>query len=158
MRCPRCGATKSRVIETRESETATRRRRQCKACGLRFTTYERPQFSRLVIQAASGGQRNFTRRWLAHALEATGVELPEPELRKLAAETEAQLRATGGRIFSTEDVGATAARVAHRVAARAGWDATLSRLPDAAEVTAALEASMPARPKGPAQLPLPLDR
>ena len=31
-----------------------RRRRECKACQVRYTTYERPQFSRLVVRAPSG--------------------------------------------------------------------------------------------------------
>lgn len=43
MRCPYCGSTESRVIDsrvTRESEEI-RRRRECEECGRRFTTRER---------------------------------------------------------------------------------------------------------------------
>ncbi len=41
MRCPACGETESRVTDSRELEDAVRRRRECLACGQRFTTFER---------------------------------------------------------------------------------------------------------------------
>lgn len=42
MDCPNCGEDYSRVIETRHDDVtnAIRRRRECIACGKRFTTYE----------------------------------------------------------------------------------------------------------------------
>lgn len=44
MKCPNCDAVESRVLETRSvqygEETMTKRRRQCEACGERFSTYE----------------------------------------------------------------------------------------------------------------------
>ncbi len=41
MRCPVCGGPDSRVTDSRELDDAVRRRRECLACGQRFTTYER---------------------------------------------------------------------------------------------------------------------
>jgi transcriptional repressor NrdR len=42
MRCPFCGAIEDRVVDSRSSREgrAVRRRRECLACGQRFTTYE----------------------------------------------------------------------------------------------------------------------
>ena len=42
MNCPFCGHLDSRVVDSRETESkeAIRRRRECFACGQRFTTYE----------------------------------------------------------------------------------------------------------------------
>jgi transcriptional repressor NrdR len=42
MRCPFCGSTEDRVVDSRSSREgrAVRRRRECLACGQRFTTYE----------------------------------------------------------------------------------------------------------------------
>lgn len=37
--CPQCGEKESRVIDTRQSHDAVRRRRICK-CGHRYTTHE----------------------------------------------------------------------------------------------------------------------
>lgn len=46
MRCPFCNSEKTRVIDKRIAEDSTnRRRRECIACGKRFTTYERIEIS-----------------------------------------------------------------------------------------------------------------
>jgi transcriptional repressor NrdR len=152
MRCPHCGHTQSRVIETRESDEAVRRRRECEACKLRFTTYERAQFPRLVVRATSGAQRNFTRGWLATALRNAGADLPEARLGTISAGIEAQLRAGTRRVVTTADVAALAAR---EVNAARPFSAAQ---PSAEQVTAALDASLPARRQGPAQLVLPSEQ
>ncbi|MHB1416284.1 MAG: transcriptional regulator NrdR [Chloroflexota bacterium] len=41
MRCPACDGVETRVIDSREMDDAIRRRRECSACGQRFTTFER---------------------------------------------------------------------------------------------------------------------
>ena len=38
--CPQCNQSGLRVIESRKSSDATRRRKKCECCGYRFTTYE----------------------------------------------------------------------------------------------------------------------
>ncbi len=45
MRCPFCRIDRDKVIDSRSSEAGAviRRRRQCQACGRRFTTYERAE-------------------------------------------------------------------------------------------------------------------
>jgi len=40
MKCPYCGETASRVVDTREVGEGIRRRRECQACNQRYTTYE----------------------------------------------------------------------------------------------------------------------
>ena len=56
MKCPFCGHLETQVIETRISEDAgfIRRRRQCGACGKRFTTYERPDVNFPAIVKKDG--------------------------------------------------------------------------------------------------------
>ena len=43
MKCPFCSSENIKVIDSRPAEdnNAIRRRRQCEACGRRFTTYEK---------------------------------------------------------------------------------------------------------------------
>lgn len=41
MWCPHCQSRELSVIDSRHADDATRRRRECGACGERFTTYER---------------------------------------------------------------------------------------------------------------------
>jgi transcriptional repressor NrdR len=160
MRCPRCGYAKSRVLETRESEASVRRRRECKACRLRYTTYERPQFTRLVVRGANGSQRNYTKRWLADVLHAVAADLPADLVRALPVDVEAQLRASGRRVFSTEDVAAIAARELARRSAAEGSEGARGQAAalSAEQIAPALDNSMPARRPVPAQLPLPIER
>lgn len=42
MRCPKCGEENNKVLDSRAAREgfATRRRRQCLECGVRYTTYE----------------------------------------------------------------------------------------------------------------------
>lgn len=51
MRCPFCAHDDSQVKDSRPSEdgSAIRRRRQCTACGARFTTFERIQLRELSV-------------------------------------------------------------------------------------------------------------
>ena len=51
MKCPFCGEDNTRVIDSRPAEdnNAIRRRRQCEACGRRFTTYEKIETIPLMV-------------------------------------------------------------------------------------------------------------
>jgi len=61
MRCPYCGKTASRVIDTREMSHGIRRRRQCQACEQRYTTHERVAPISLMIVKADGRREEFDR-------------------------------------------------------------------------------------------------
>lgn len=51
MKCPFCGSTDSRVLDSRpnEDKTEIRRRRECNDCQRRFTTYERIEYISLYV-------------------------------------------------------------------------------------------------------------
>ncbi len=59
MKCPYCGKHKTKVIDTRSSGEGIRRRRECKVCGQRFTTYERVAPMRLIVVKADGRREEF---------------------------------------------------------------------------------------------------
>lgn len=40
MKCPECGSMESAILDTRDYATYRRRRRKCKVCASRYTTYE----------------------------------------------------------------------------------------------------------------------
>jgi transcriptional repressor NrdR len=63
MRCPKCGCQDDKVIDSRASrEGATiRRRRQCIACGFRFTTYEEVEYEGLVVLKRDGRREGFSK-------------------------------------------------------------------------------------------------
>ena len=59
MRCPFRGSDDSQVKDSRPTDdgAAIRRRRQCEACGARFTTFERIQLRELVVVKNEGEGR-----------------------------------------------------------------------------------------------------
>ena len=63
MRCPRCRADDTKVIDSREADegAAIRRRRSCVSCAHRFTTYERLEEVPLVVVKSRGGRQPFDR-------------------------------------------------------------------------------------------------
>ena len=71
MRCPFCANDDSQVKDSRPTEdgSAIRRRRQCPACGARFTTFERVQLRDLVVVKSAGRREAFDRDKLARSVE-----------------------------------------------------------------------------------------
>ncbi len=63
MRCPKCSCQDDKVIDSRASrEGATiRRRRQCIACGFRYTTYEEIERAGLVIVKRDNRREEFSK-------------------------------------------------------------------------------------------------
>jgi transcriptional repressor NrdR len=57
VRCPRCGNESDKVVDSRAAADAIRRRRECEACGHRFTTYERIEASGGLLVIKKTGQR-----------------------------------------------------------------------------------------------------
>src|SRR4051812_22644752 len=99
MECPRC-EQQTRVLESRRAEGggALRRRRECSACGHRFTTFERRERPPLRVRKRDGHSQRFDRAKLRAAL----------------------LRSTHKRQVSPADVEALVERVAIAVEAAGG--------------------------------------
>ncbi len=124
MRCPKCGVPETRVIETRNSEEGKviRRRRQCPACGARFTTYERlEEWRPLCIVKKDGRRESFDRDKLLHGLVRACEKLAVPleSLERAVDHIEDRLRQTGQGEFPSKAVGEYAMeelRKIHKVA------------------------------------------
>lgn len=71
MRCPFCGSEDTQVKDSRSAEdgSSIRRRRQCAACGGRFTTFERVQLRELVVVKNSGRKAAFDRDKLMRSVQ-----------------------------------------------------------------------------------------
>ena len=67
MKCPSCGALDSRVLDSRpvEDGASIRRRRECEACGKRFTTYEMIETAPITVVKKDGSRELFDRHKLA---------------------------------------------------------------------------------------------
>lgn len=82
MRCPFCGDLETQVKDSRPAEdhTAIRRRRQCTACGGRFTTFERVQLRDLVVIKSDGRREAFDRDKLTRSIRIALQKRPiDPE-------------------------------------------------------------------------------
>ncbi len=75
MQCPHCGDEHHKVIDSRETGDAIRRRRQCEACGQRFTTYEHIAANLLVIKS-DGRREPFDRQKLMAGIQTAATKRP----------------------------------------------------------------------------------
>lgn len=76
MNCPYCGNQDSEVVETRDGESALRRRRECKKCNKRFTTYERIENVDLIVIKKDGRREKFDREKLRRGLVRAAEKRP----------------------------------------------------------------------------------
>ena len=70
MKCPYCGHTQDKVIDSRESKEADsiRRRRECEQCSKRFTTYERLDEIPYMVVKKDGRREKFDRQKVMQGL------------------------------------------------------------------------------------------
>lgn len=106
MRCPFCRNEDSRVVDSRTADdgASIRRRRQCPACGRRFTTIET---SSLTVVKRSGATEPFSREKIVAGVRKAcqGRPVSEDDLALLAQQVEETIRATGAAEVDAHDVG-----------------------------------------------------
>ena len=109
MKCPFCGYTESKVIDSRPAEEGAtiRRRRECLACSKRFTTYEIIERMPLVVVKRDGSRQSFDKvkliNGMVRACEKRPVSLSR--LEKIADDIEQELQSHLEREIKTVDVG-----------------------------------------------------
>jgi transcriptional repressor NrdR len=86
-------------VDSRDLDDAAtiRRRRECNACGTRFTTYERVEAARLVVLKRDGTRQEWDRAKLAGGLRKALTRRPVADgaAEQAADEIEAELRSEG---------------------------------------------------------------
>ncbi len=109
MKCPKCTHEDSKVIESREASEgdSIRRRRECLACGYRYTTYERVERPNLAIVKKNGERELFDRHKLSAAiLRSVGKFLrSDIEVEQIVAAVEDELHALGVSEVPSKQVG-----------------------------------------------------
>ena len=109
MKCPFCGYSESKVIDSRPAEegASIRRRRECLSCGKRFTTYETVESLPMVVMKKDGSRQSFDRRKVLSGMIRACEKRPVPlaDLERIAGEIEQDLQNSLEREISTEDVG-----------------------------------------------------
>ena len=109
MRCPYCNQPESKVIDSRPTEenNSIRRRRECLACGKRFTTYETVENVPLVVVKKDGSRQNFDKSKILTGLQHSCINRPVPiaELERITNEIEQAVMNSMEREISTNDIG-----------------------------------------------------
>ncbi len=93
MKCPFCGRSESRVVDSRDVPDAIRRRRECRECQRRFTTYERLHAAPLMLLKRDGRREPFDIEKLLRGVRTACTKRPL-EMRiieKLAEDVETEL-------------------------------------------------------------------
>ena len=78
MRCPNCGSLEDRVVDSRSSREGReiRRRRECIACGKRFTTYEYVEDASFTVIKSDGRREVFNRQKLLNGIRLACTKRP----------------------------------------------------------------------------------
>ena len=108
MKCPYCGFSESKVVDSRPAdEGSIRRRRECLQCERRFTTYETVESLPMVVIKKDGSRQTFDRSKVLRGIQRSCEKRPVPvaDMERMALEIEQELQNKLEREISTELVG-----------------------------------------------------
>lgn len=109
MKCPYCGYSESKVIDSRPADenASIRRRRECLSCAKRFTTYETVESIPLVVVKKDGSRQSFDKGKILGGMIRACEKRPVPmaELERIAGAIELDLQNSMEREISSEIIG-----------------------------------------------------
>ena len=109
MKCVYCGSFDSKVIDSRISDdgSSIRRRRECLACGRRFTTYETVERIPVFVIKKDGNRELFDTNKLRSGIMKACEKRPVPyeSIEKLVHEIEKTVYNLGVNEVSSEKIG-----------------------------------------------------
>jgi len=109
MRCPYCGNTEDRVVDSRESREGEviRRRRECVRCERRFTSYEKIEHEPWQVVKRDQRREDYDREKLMRGLHVACRKRPvsQDALDRLADSIEAAIQESGLREISSQQLG-----------------------------------------------------
>jgi transcriptional repressor NrdR len=118
MRCPHCGSLDDKVMESRTlaNGEAIRRRRECNACGYRFTSYERVEEKPFMVIKRDGRREPFDRNKLERGIRRALEKRPVSQMN------------IESLVNEIEDASAIQSKDSHEIAASAIGDMALQKL------------------------------
>ncbi len=107
MHCPYCGSADSKVTDSRVVENGIRRRRECRDCQARYTTYERVQATTLTVTKRDGRREEFDRAKLESGIRKACTKRPVSAraVEKMVEEIEAEANQLGQAEVSASALG-----------------------------------------------------
>jgi len=105
MRCIYCGHEKTKVVDTRDTAEKTRRRRECKECGRRFTTYETAETFDIRVEKKDGETEEFREEKIREGIEKAVKNTPVTEdgIEEIVEEVKEGIR--GKRTVEADKIG-----------------------------------------------------
>ncbi|MAS00322.1 MAG: transcriptional regulator NrdR [Nitrosomonadales bacterium] len=109
MKCLFCGSNDTQVIDSRVNDEGTtiRRRRECKNCRKRFTTYEHAELSLPHVVKQDGKREEFKKEKLLHSLTRAlhKRSVPVEYIDKAVEDILSKVLAKGEREINSRDLG-----------------------------------------------------
>ena len=107
MKCPHCGYSDSKVLDSRDVDDGVRRRRQCLGCESSFTTYERIQKSSLFVVKKDKRREAFDKSKLLNGIRKAFEKRPVAArvIDQVADDIEAELYKQGKQEVSSTVIG-----------------------------------------------------
>ena len=121
MKCPFCGGTNDKVLDSRASSdnTSIRRRRQCLDCGYRFTSYEKIEEKSLSVHKKNNSYEPFDINKIERAIHiCTDKRRLEPkDIESLVNNIERAVRkkAAPNHVISSISIGEIALKEIYKV-------------------------------------------
>jgi len=112
MKCIFCSHSETKVIDSRESEDITRRRRECLKCEKRFTTYERPEAIQVYVIKKDNSREPFNREKLRKGIIRACEKRPIPieKIDSIINKVEAKLRTLNANEVHSKSLGEEVAK------------------------------------------------
>jgi transcriptional repressor NrdR len=109
MNCPDCDNDRTSVLDTgsNASGDTVRRRRECRRCSFRFTTYERPEWDSLQVKKRDGDIEPYDKEKLRNGITRAVEKRPvtDAQVTELLETVEAELQDKSERIVTSRSIG-----------------------------------------------------
>ena len=108
MKCPYCNSNESSVVDSRDTEENTvRRRRECEKCKKRFTSYERIELLDLAVVKKDGSREPFDREKIKKGILKACEKRPvsTEDIEKAVEEIDAIIRKKETTEIPSKEVG-----------------------------------------------------
>jgi transcriptional repressor NrdR len=106
--CPLCEHTETKVLDKRDADAvSTRRRRECLGCHQRFTTYERVEQMDLMVAKHDGRREAFSPEKLRTGITLAAAKRPisSDQIDRIVQEVEMELRGAKTREIPADLIG-----------------------------------------------------
>lgn len=117
MICPYCKNSSTRVVDKRDNQGITKRRRECEKCKKRFNTFENVERAELRVIKKDGRREDFdldkVRRGIFRACEKRPVSTEK--IDEMTGNVEEKLRKMGKKDIKTEFIGELVSRELKKV-------------------------------------------